>query len=155
MKRLTEEEIFNLSKTDKLRYEILLKVIDTYTLKNRGIQGGSFNMCVYYDRETKNCCAVGMIVRDYTDMSVEKFSDLYNTIGSIDNIMNHLSNSGFDTEYPDLLMKLDYKFLEDLQTLHDTVGHWDSSGFNESKGTTVSFVNSLRPIPAIIIDAPS
>lgn len=103
---MTEQEIFN-------------KVVKR--LRNgkgrAALRGDNNNLCVYYDPDTGNKCAVGIFIRKNSKIS-SYIGDVYSLVEVYRDRVPAIIRENAD-------------LFTDLQNVHDSTQNWDGNKFNE------------------------
>ena len=105
--------------------EIIAETIEYYKNNPRGIKQNTQSVCVYYDVETENKCAIGRCL-----IKPEDFKDWYLNIEAImETLIPEIDNEKLVNEKLNSILKEQYKnhnlhFWKNLQLLHDTPQNW-------------------------------
>lgn len=101
--------------------ELLVSTVKFYTSENTAVENG---VCVYMSTPTSPGCAIGRYLTPEVQQAFHK-TQKEDAIGSI---TSFYVDSEFKELLPDWMQKMDIRFLQSVQYLHDTPEYWDKSG---------------------------
>lgn len=120
-------------KTKAEKLALLWETAAFYNLKNRAVR--SDTDCVYYDPQTKNCCAIGRKLSPEHARSLQEIADR-DQDGSLPHVWDEL---------PGDLQDYGQHFLSTIQTLHDGEKYWTDEGLSED-----GFARALNIARAVV-----